>query len=209
MWQQGETVLIPYSCESRIPRWISNTAFLSETDRIHFSLKYSIFDPVEENCSLWTASQPSGSITMQKCCFPTGAPEKLTLCPNSSFLQWWLCPAAAFSRPCHPVPGDKAGWVIRFPDTACGLPLCLFSLWLSITPCPRGWRGCPLTCPVIPFNIKCISVKINPCKQGVKNTLISQVYKTSAWRMWWRNKLFQLQPSQYCIYHRILKRGWI
>lgn len=55
------------------------------------------------------ASQPSGSIKMQKYCFSSGAAEKLTFCPDSSFRHWWHS-GSCLPWPLPPCAGGQ-GWV--------------------------------------------------------------------------------------------------
>ena len=60
---------------------------------------------------------------------------------------------------------------------------------------------CPLTCVTTHCtvsNIKLITIKINPWQARDLKYLISRMYKTSAWRMWWRDS------SSTCSYHGIV-----
>lgn len=153
---------------------------------MHSRLKYpSVFDPVGKNYSLWSSltiirihNNPHVLLSLW------GSPKRLLLGPNSAFHQWWqsLTPW-----------GGRKGRVLRFPYTGWCLPLCLFSLWLSITLGPRVESLSPdLFSQVFWTQTMALTawhqvyqLRSTPGNQG--GQCWGQTCKTSVWRMCWRD----------------------
>lgn len=153
---------------------------------------------------------------MQKYHFPWGAPENLTLCPNSSFHHGdkvWKLPSLDSATLC---------WEARLREWSdfqilAGCPS-LFIQSLIINHCVHSkLASMPPPCSVIPFHcllpLKCISVKIKPWWSRGEKHLISQPYETSAWRMWWRVKLFQWQKKFFIFVYYfvfvVVSKNWL